>query len=256
MKLADFTFDLYGQLLESALESGWTITTLRDYLTNKPEKPVLIIRHDVDRRVRNAPRMAKLEADYGVSSTYYFRTKTFDRKIVENIEDMGHEIGYHYEDLAKCNGNLEKAHNRFRDNLITFREVAEIDTAAAHGSALSQYSNLDIWTDEYTLEAYDLIGEAYLSMGIDKTPSEIDYVSETHRTWRTPPHGLNVESTPQLIDAIQSGETDELYLLAHPNRWAINTLQPIERGGWDVCAETIKTVVDRLHSNSSEDPVR
>lgn len=245
MELRDFTFKNYGRLLDAGLEAGWNIVSVREYLKSEdPSEPFLILRHDVDRRVRNARRMAQFESDYGVSSTYYFRVKTFSAASASRIEDMGHEIGYHYEDVAKADGDLERAHERFAENLRNFRKVVDIDTAASHGSALSSHHNLDIWQHSLSFEDYGLLGEAYISLGIDDpNRGDIDYVSDTHRTWRTSPT-LDVETTQDLIEVLRNHETNRLCVLAHPNRWAVNRLQLVERASWDVCAETIKSVVN------------
>ena len=46
--------------------------------------------------------MAQLEADMGNRGTYYFRIvpESFDPQIIENIAELGHEVGYHYEDVS------------------------------------------------------------------------------------------------------------------------------------------------------------
>ena len=40
-----------------------------------------------------------------------------------NRAKLGHEIGYHYEDLALENGNPDKAYNSFCKNLERIREI-------------------------------------------------------------------------------------------------------------------------------------
>lgn len=45
--------------------------------------------------------MAELEKEFGIKGTYYFRIvpESFDESIIKQIEEMGHEIGYHYEEI-------------------------------------------------------------------------------------------------------------------------------------------------------------
>ncbi|MDA3884539.1 MAG: polysaccharide deacetylase, partial [Candidatus Delongbacteria bacterium] len=51
----------------------------------------VIIRHDVDRKPKNALKMAELENELGIRSTYYFRHKkhTFFPKIIKQIQSLG-----------------------------------------------------------------------------------------------------------------------------------------------------------------------
>ncbi len=66
----------------------------------------MLLRHDVDLLPRNALAMANLEHGTGVVATYYFRavTESWDEGIIWEIASLGHEVGYHYENLSeiKC----------------------------------------------------------------------------------------------------------------------------------------------------------
>ena len=64
---------------------------------------MVVLRHDIDRKPMNALRMAELEYELGIQSTYYFRFPcTFKPEIIRKIRDLGHEVGYHYEVLSKA----------------------------------------------------------------------------------------------------------------------------------------------------------
>src|SRR3989304_5191784 len=96
----DFTLKKYIQLCETLKESGYNILTVKDYFTYNG-KDFIILRHDVDRKPSSALLMAQIEHEYGISSTFYFRkTKdVFVPDIIEKVDKLGHEIGYHYEVL-------------------------------------------------------------------------------------------------------------------------------------------------------------
>ena len=70
----DFTIDKYRDLCQAAVNSQYILLTVRAYLTmqNPPQK-CIVLRHDIDRRPGNALRMAELEHELGIQSTYYFR---------------------------------------------------------------------------------------------------------------------------------------------------------------------------------------
>lgn len=63
--------------------------------------PLCVLRHDVDRLPENSLVTAKIEAELGIKGTYYFRIvpESFDERIIKDIAALGHEIGYHYEEL-------------------------------------------------------------------------------------------------------------------------------------------------------------
>ena len=77
------------------------------------------MRHDVDRMPGNALKMAEVEHEFNIKSTYYFRVNNsvFKKEIIKKIASLGHEIGYHYECLDKAKGDLEKAIRIFQKDL-------------------------------------------------------------------------------------------------------------------------------------------
>ena len=91
------------------------------------------MRHDTDRKPENALRMAVLEHELGIQSTYYFRFPyTFKPDIIGKIHDLGHEVGYHYEVLSKARGDYEKAVELFEQELSEFREIVDVKTICMH----------------------------------------------------------------------------------------------------------------------------
>ena len=65
---------------------------------------MVVLRHDIGRKPKNALRMAELDQKLGIQSTYYFRFPyTFKPDIIGKIHDLGHEMGYQYEVLIKAN---------------------------------------------------------------------------------------------------------------------------------------------------------
>lgn len=233
----DFTLETYSNLVETGLESGYSFLTVREYLaTDDADLPdrFVVLRHDVDRKPENALAMARLETGLGVSSTYYVRTidKTFQPAMLWEIEELGHEVGYHYEDMDRAEGNVAAAHESFGAELARLRAICSVDTICMHGNPLTGHDNRDMWTDEGgetpTFESYDLLGEAYLSMDFE----DVTYFSDTGRTWRdgdlkikdhTMGEGdkrVQVDTTSELAMLLQTGEVDRLCALTHPNRWA------------------------------------
>ena len=102
--MQDFTLTTYQKLLQVLLTSAYSFQTFEEYIKNSKGK-VVILRHDVDRKPGNALVIAKIEKEGGIRASYYFRIvkESYDEDIIRQIAEMGHEIGYHYENLSAVN---------------------------------------------------------------------------------------------------------------------------------------------------------
>ena len=97
----DFTLNTYHQLLQTLLSQGFTFQPFAAFMQT-PASRVIILRHDVDRRPGNALKTARLENDLVIPASYYFRAvqESWDEAVIQKIAGLGHEIGYHYENLS------------------------------------------------------------------------------------------------------------------------------------------------------------
>lgn len=203
----------------------------------------IILRHDVDRLPQNALEMAKLEIEFGIKGTYYFRIvpESFDEKVITKIAELGHEIGYHYEEMdsvykgkgqrAKLKeGDLvDEAYDLFCKNLKKIREVADVKTICMHGSPLSPFDNKAIWK-KYNYRELGLIGEPYFDLDFN----EFAYLTDTGRRWdgdkvsvrdKAPSSILPqrgrwgvFRSTFDIINNIDK-LPDKIMFTIHPQRW-------------------------------------
>ena len=116
----DFTLKTYRQLLLAFQDAGYKFLTFEYYCISKannqelPEKFILL-RHDVDLKAENSLATAQIEARLGIVASYYFRVVPQSNKpdIIKAIAELGHEIGYHYEDMGLYNGNESFAIEHF-----------------------------------------------------------------------------------------------------------------------------------------------
>src|ERR1700691_4131750 len=94
----------YRRLLTLALSQGYALVSLESWLA-EPEihagRDVVIMRHDVDQCPAAAVRMAAIEAELGVSATWYFRWRTAQPDVIAWVRDGGHEVGLHFETLTR-----------------------------------------------------------------------------------------------------------------------------------------------------------
>ncbi|MCQ1535089.1 hypothetical protein FTO70_05175 [Methanosarcina sp. KYL-1] len=222
----DFTIHEFWEL-SNALVSNYDTITMSEYLSSKelPEKFALI-RHDVDRLPENALETARIESELGIKATYYFRTtkNVFVPEIIKEVSNLGHEVGYHYEVLSETNGDYDKAIAIFEKNLKKFRKICDVNTICMHGRPLSKFDNRDLWK-VHDFRKFGLLGEAYLSAG-----KELNYFSDTGRSWGSKnslrdfipgkTENFSVDTTPELIDLVESKKLNNIYILSHPERWS------------------------------------
>ncbi|NLN48505.1 MAG: hypothetical protein GX154_05340, partial [Clostridiales bacterium] len=175
----DFTLKIYEDLLDAMIEAGYSFQTFWDYL-KAPDEKVVILRHDVDKRPGNALITAEIEHVKGLKASYYFRIVPESLQVdkLQKIKALGHEIGYHYEDMDPAKGDAEKAIVSFEENLAKLRKLAPIETICMHGSPLSKYDNRELWK-HYDYRDYGIIGEPYFDLDY----AEIFYITDTGRKW-------------------------------------------------------------------------
>lgn len=165
--MKDFTLNAYRQYLRAIKASYPNILCFSDFFSlDELPYSFILIRHDVDRKPGNALKMALLESEMGICSTYYFRTRkhVFKPGIISEIAGAGHEIGYHYESLSDAKGKHQVALKDFEQNLKKLRNIVPVRTIAMHGSPLSPYDNRDIWRDslnhEYLKNILEISGKS------------------------------------------------------------------------------------------------
>lgn len=227
----DFTIKTYKSFLIALKESGYTLQPFGDFIENPKEKTI-ILRHDVDELPGNALKMAKAEHDLGIKATYYFRIVKISNRpeVIKQIVELGHELGYHYEDYSSSNGDMNMAIEQFSNNLEYFRSFYPVKTVCMHGSSMSEHDNRTIWKQN-KLTDFDLIGEPYLSVDYDK----VFYMTDTGRCWDGSKynvrdnvrntHEFSFHRTDEIIAAVQSGSLPDQVLLQSHTLWTDSIVQ-------------------------------
>lgn len=230
----DFTLEKYISLCETISKSSYTTLTFEKYFSQKNlPKNCILLRHDVDRNIVNALKMAEIEHGFNLVSTYYCRKTegVFKPEYFQKIASMGHEIGYHYETLDKAKGDVDEAIKIFEQELNAFREFIDIKTVCMHGNPFSPWLNSNIWNN-CDLKGFGIIGEPYLSLDYE----DFIYLTDTGRTWANKNIRVkdviknkdrqrnnlligNISTTDDIINLIKEERFPQICLLAHPNRW-------------------------------------
>ena len=234
MMMKDFSLDIYRELLESLQKAGYELISYAEYCKGARPAKFVILRHDVDRKPENSVRTAQIEHALGARATYYFRTSesgAFSPDAIRAIVKLGHEIGYHYEDMSLCNGDVEKAYSHFETWLENFRRFYAVETICMHGAPTSKWDGKELWK-QYDYRKSGIIGEPYM----DTDFSDVFYLTDTGRCWdgykvsvrdKIPGYqeqwtaqGLSWHTTEELIHAIEEGKLPaHVMITSHPQRW-------------------------------------
>ena len=252
MKDRDFTVRKYSELLDAFKKAGYEFQTFRDFL-KQPLDRVVILRHDVDKLPLNSLNFAKIEKDKGLNASYFFRSVpvSFKPSVIRAIQQMGHEIGYHYEVMDQTKGDVYKALEIFMQNLDKFRNVAKIETICMHGSPMSKYDNREL-LNKFHYYDYGIIGEPYFDIDYSK----VLYLTDTGRSWNSEetnirdkvesPFHYEIKNTDQLIELILKKELpNQIMLNTHPQRWNDEYM----KWGKELVGQNVKNQVKRLVSH-------
>lgn len=225
----DFTIKKYKQLLATLISKEYTFQTFEEFLKSPVDRSI-ILRHDVDLLPYNSLEFAKLQAASGVRGVYYFRAvpQSWDEKVIKEIAQLGHEIGYHYECLTTYKGNMFRGIMDFEKNLEALRKIAPVSTICMHGSPLSKHDSKDLWK-KYNYKKYDIIGEPYFDVNFN----DVFYLTDTGRRWDgekvsvrdrvNTSFRFSFSTTQQIIEALEKNTLPKKIMFTfHPQRWNDN----------------------------------
>ena len=269
----DFTLTAYSQLLQAIKESGYEFYTFEDWCEGKAKGRFVILRHDVDLKAKKSLIIARIEAEMGIRSTYYFRVvpQSNQPDIIRSIVNLGHEIGYHYEDLSMYHGDIEKAIEHFKIKLEYFRRFYPVRTICMHGSPTSKWDNRDLWK-VFDYKDYGIMGEPYFDLLGSKQNLnfEIKYFTDTARMWDGDSFNLRdksivsydsfdsyeynrnqnsesinprIHSTNDFVSWLKTrSNQDALMITTHPQRWTNNIVEWI----FELMKQNIKNQIKKF----------
>lgn len=257
----DFTLRKYRELLVTFKQQGYCFVTFGQYCWCKLQNEMvdekfIVLRHDVDLLPQNSYATAQIEHEMGIRACYYFRVVKASNQpeYIRAIAALGHEIGYHYEDMAICNGNVEQAYSHFQEQLQYFRQFYPVRTICMHGAPTSKWDGRELWKT-YDYRTLDIIGEPYFDVDF----SDVFYLTDTGRCWdgfnvsirdKIPTYqdqwteqGLVYHTTDDLIHALNRGQLPKhIMITTHPQRWTDNIM------AWskELLLQSLKNIVKRL----------
>jgi hypothetical protein len=247
----DFTIKKYKELISALKDAGYEFVTYAEYCEGLRADKLVVMRHDVDRSVERARRLAEVENEMGVKASYYFREKFIGDDVV-CIASLGHEVGYHYEELVTEKGDVERAYVRFMRNVYALRELVDVKTITMHGAPTSRFDSKEMWrVCDY--KKLGLIGEPQF----DVDWNDMFYLTDTGRSWNGVSRrdkvvefksvweakGWVYKTTDDVIKAVRNGSfPNRVMMTTHPQRWADNIWKWMR----ELVVQRVKNIIKKL----------
>jgi hypothetical protein len=210
---ADFTTDNFRRLVRLA-KANYLFRRFTDF---DPAERFVLWRHDVDFSVHRAAKMARIEAEEGVTATYFLHLHSefynlleFEvKRLVKELVSFGHALGLHFDTHyygVEHPEQLEQLLDREKCILEESFE-AEIRVFSFHitSPAIVQFDN----------PKYSGLINAYA----DYFRTEVPYCSDSNGYWRH----------RRLEDVLQKAADPRLQVLTHPELWQETVMSPKER---------------------------
>lgn len=258
-----FSLVSYDTLLGVLIEAGRSIMGVAaavDVGATAETASLAILRHDVDRLPGRAVAMARLEHHRGVRASYYFRCNRrgeFPGAAVREVSALGHEVGYHYETLSACRGNVAAASAAFVANLGRLRALAPVRSIVQHGAPLSPHDNqlLMSFVNPGALGVID----AATALNAD----HLVYFTDTGGRWNALGNENRrdrvANATAVRVDPADSGallaflrsHPGPVYLSAHPERWPSSRMGHLQADWTDRAVNLVKRALANFRQDSA-----
>ena len=209
----DFTIAHYTQILK-LLKSNYILSQYDNF--NKNEK-FAILRHDIDFSPQRALRVAQVEAQEGMRSTYFIHIHSEYYNVLEEeiykiilkILDLEHDIGIHFDTHFYAIDSKQS----IQENLLFEKELFEklfptkIKSFSFHNTNTFILSCQD---DEYAglINTYS----AYFQ-------KEVSYCSDSNGYWKY----------SRMYELVSQATAPSLQLLTHPEWWQEDAMSPWQR---------------------------
>lgn len=226
-----FSFKNLEEEYRKCLDLGYRIITCQDYLDWKRKKSdfrILVNRVDVDFSLKKAARLGELFKRLKIPATFFIRLHapeynpfSFEGyRIIKNLIEAGHEIGYHSEVVDEAFIWKEDAKTCLLRDIEVFNKMfgVNIKGVASHGG-MTGFNNLDFWKN-YVPSDFGLLYEAY-----DRQPEfnlfwESRYVSDSEWVrWKAYHKGNKLAGDERSPSQHAAEGHTLLYLLIHSDTY-------------------------------------
>lgn len=230
-----FTYQHWDNFCRELAEKGVKSIPTRDIKDSTGS--YVVLKHDVETNVSKAYQLAAIEHKYGHRGSYYVQAYLMhDEKnifMLREMQEMGHEISYHYDVMDSSKGDLDKAIKEFADNKQIFEKNGfVISTVCQHGNPVVERvgytSNRDFFRNDLVRSLYPKIRDVMVNLKND-VPTDFVYFSDAGRVFKMIFDPLNndivnsddkniaYKNLDKLIEALDFSKG--IIISTHPHRW-------------------------------------
>ena len=230
-----FTYSRWDEFCKILAEKGMQSIPTKEI--SSTINSYIVLKHDVETDVSKAYKLATIEHKYGHRGSYYVQAYLMrDEKnilMLRDMQEMGHEISYHYDVMDSSKGDLEKAIAEYADNCNLFEKNGfKIETVCQHGNPVVERigytSNRDFFRSEKVREFSPGVKDVMVNLKSD-VPTEYVYYSDAGRKFKMIYDPLNndiINSDDKNIayddlNAVLGSLSSECgnIISTHPHRW-------------------------------------
>ena len=230
-----FTYQHWDNFCRELAEKGVKGIPTRDIKASTTN--YIVLKHDVETNVAKAYQLSVIEHEYGHRGSYYVQAYLMhDEKnilLLREMQDMGHEISYHYDVMDSCKGDLDKAIKEFEDNKKIFEKSGfVIRTVCQHGNPVVERvgytSNRDFFRSERVRALYPNITDVMVNLKSD-VPTDFVYYSDAGRVFKmiydpltndivnSDDKNIAYQNLNELMEALDFSKG--IIISTHPHRW-------------------------------------
>lgn len=193
-----FTYESYKRMIELLRTHEYEFAGYHDYEGN--EKCV-ILRHDIDNSIEKAVRLAEIENEIGVRSTYFvlltsdFYNVASAKSLagLHRIADLGHEIGLHFDEMAYPEEKCSDVPGLIRHEADILGEILGMNISSV---SMHRPSKATLAADYKIPGLVNSYGQTFFH--------DFKYLSDSRRRWREP-----------VLAIISKEEAQRLHILTH-----------------------------------------
>jgi hypothetical protein len=176
----DFSYERLKRLYASSLEAGFKPVIFGE--EQRSNSKFILWRHDCDLEIPAIVRMAELEAEMGITSTYFLMLRSWfynllspdGAALVRDLRALGHSVALHC-DLMIARG--EPAEDAIVENKVKEDfNILEVAYPSVFARVVSFHNPPDVVLRKDYQSFYSTYQEKFFS--------EIKYLSESNRIWR------------------------------------------------------------------------
>lgn len=225
-----FTYEYYKEFI-CRLREAYSFTTFQEgkSSTREADRPLVIMRHDIDSELEAALRMSLLEKDLGIHSTYFFMVRCPLYNVfsgngaqqVNQILAVGHHFGLHFDSSLYKDTSIDRLNyyiSREGELLEQFFQHP-IEAVSFHRPGRLELSGVEL----------EKLPNSYEKVFLEK----FEYFSDSRGNWA---RGNPLESEAFF-------KRKNLHILAHPLWWTATPTPPYE---------SLVNLVQRINSRSEQ----